>query len=129
MKKGITVRRSKIIGKGVFAVRNFKKGEVVLQYNPLILKKVEADSVPEKEKHYLWHVGKNKYFLMQPPERYVNHSCDPNTSVRKNADVARRNIKIGEEITSNYARAKGGNRVGFICKCGSKNCKKIVKVR
>lgn len=127
MIKNIIVKKSKIIGKGVFAGRDFKKGEVVLKLEPKELTKSEADNVPISEAHYLWHVGRNRYFLMQPPARYVNHSCNANTTVRKGYDVARRVIKKGEEVTSNYARAKGTKRTAFVCKCGSKNCKGVVK--
>jgi len=33
MSKDVLVKRSKIEGKGVFAKRNFKKGEVVIKWN------------------------------------------------------------------------------------------------
>ncbi len=40
--KDIVVKKSKIIGKGVFAIRDFKKGEVVLKWNPKPITKFEA---------------------------------------------------------------------------------------
>jgi SET domain-containing protein len=40
--------------------------------------------------------------VMQIPERYVNHSDNPNTEVIDDTDVALKDINIGEEITSNY---------------------------
>jgi SET domain-containing protein len=126
MNKDIVIKKSKIIGKGVFAARDFKKGEMVLKLEPKEITKKEAEKVSSREAHYLWHFGK-KYFLMQPPGRYVNHSCDANTTVRKNCDVAKRDIKKGEEITSNYARARATKRTAFVCKCGSKNCKGMVR--
>ena len=57
---------------------------------------------------------------MQSPEKFVNHSCEPNTHVKNSCDVAVRNIKKGEEITSDYGK---NNFVSFICKCGGKNCR------
>lgn len=60
---------------------------------------------------------------MQPPERYVNHSCDPNTKAINNSDVAVRDIKIDEEITSDYT---GSVSKSFQCRCGSKNCRGII---
>ena len=111
----IVIKKSKISGKGVFAKRDFKKGEIILRWNPKILTKLEADKLTTKQKHYLYQ-EKNKYFLMQPPEKYVNHSCDANTVAKNKSDIATRNIRKGEEVTSSYAN------FSFECKCGSKNC-------
>jgi len=88
MSNDIIVKKSKIDKKGVFAARDFKKGEVVLKWNPLPLKKSAINLLPEKEKHYLLKV-KNNSFLMQPPERYVNHSCEANTYVKNQCDIAK----------------------------------------
>lgn len=64
---------------------------------------------------------------MQPPEKYVNHSCEANTKVKNHSDVAIRHIKKGEEITSNYI--KEGSFSSFVCKCGSKRCKGVIKIK
>lgn len=77
--KLVLVKNSKIQGKGVFARRDIKKGEVVLRWDTShLLKKSEVDRLSSKEKKYVTYLN-NKYVLMQIPERYVNHSCDPNT--------------------------------------------------
>ena len=123
MNKNIIVKKSKINKKGVFAARDFRKGEVVLKWNPKNLGKSEIEKVKDNQKHYLYKVGKNKFFLMQPPEKFVNHSCEANTQVKNSCDVAVRNIKKGEEITSDYG--KGGS-VSFVCQCGSKNCRGVI---
>jgi len=119
MPKDTIVRKSAIDKRGVFALRDFRKGEVVLKWRPKILKKSEADKLPNKEKHYIKKSGK-KYFLMQAPEKFVNHSCGPNTEVKNSCDIAIKNIKKGEEITSDYGE---GEAISFQCKCGSKNCR------
>ena len=121
----VVIKKSKIHGKGVFANRDFKKGEVVLRWKPKLLKESEIQKLPAKERHYVYKDKKGKYFLMQAPEKYVNHSCEANTIVKNQCDVAIRHIKKGEEITSDYG--KEGSFVNFICKCGSKKCRGIVK--
>jgi SET domain-containing protein len=66
------------------------------------------------------------YILMQEPERYINHSCEANTTAKDFCDVARRDIKKGEEITADYredTQAKGEMK----CRCGSPTCKKILR--
>ncbi|RJQ38739.1 SET domain-containing protein-lysine N-methyltransferase [Candidatus Microgenomates bacterium] len=124
MKKDIVIKNSKINKKGVFAAKDFKKGEIVLKWNPKILDESEVEKLTVNKKHYIEPAGKGKYFLMQSPEKYVNHSCDANTFVKNNFDIAIRAIKKGEEITSCY---KKGSLVSFICNCGSGKCKRIIK--
>ena len=123
MDKDFIVKKSEISGRGVFVLRDFEKGETILKWNPKPIKRLEIESLSNREKKYILHSGR-KYFLMQSPEKYVNHSCSANTIVKDNADVAIRKIKKGEEITSDYIKTKGGG--GFRCKCGSKNCRKII---
>lgn len=126
-RKDVVIKKSKIQRKGLFANRNFKKGEVVLKWKPEILnlKKAEIEELPLSKKHYIYKTDTGKYFLMQSPERYLNHSCDPNTEVRKHCDIAKREIKRGEEITSDYNRE--GSFTSFICLCNSAKCAGFVK--
>jgi len=122
----IVVKESKIHGKGVFAARDFKKGEVVLKWDiSHELTKKEVDEMPEEEKRYVVFFD-GKYVLMQPPERYVNHSCDANTYADNFCDVAKRDINEGEEITADYVE-EGVPDLNMVCNCGSKNCRKIIR--
>jgi hypothetical protein len=64
---------------------------------------------------------------MQPPEKYINHSCNPNSYTKTIKGVrkvfAMENIKKGEEITYDYS-INGYNDGTFQCNCGSENCRK-----
>lgn len=129
MSEDIIVKKSKISGLGVFANKNFKKGEIVLRWkNGKTFTKSQANKLSKKEKNYVLLISINKYILMQSPERYVNHSCNANTyaNVKNFCDIASRNIKKGEEITSNYSHIKDLMLVDFKCQCGSKDCRKII---
>ena len=119
----VVIRDSKIHGKGVFANRDFKKGEAVLEWNPTRLKKEEVSNYPKKYVIIL----DDEYVLMRPPERYVNHSCEPNakTDLANRCDRARRDIKKGEEITVGYG--EDGFSENKKCNCGSKNCKGLIR--
>lgn len=119
----VVIKKSKINNKGVFAKRSFKKGEVVLRWNPVKLTNSDAKKLSEGEKHYLYYENEVAY-LMQSPERFVNHSCDANTKPINLGDVAIRGIAKGEEITSNYG---GDSSVAFVCKCGSNKCVGFVR--
>ena len=86
-------------GQGVFANRDFKKGEVVIQYHLKPLTQKEWQELPRKEKEFT-HTHWGKVYLYLEPERYVNHSENPNTyqDLNKSRDIALRDIKKGEEI-------------------------------
>jgi uncharacterized protein len=122
--EGVIIKDSKIHGKGVFADRNFTKGEIVVRHKLKELSSEEYNKLPSKEKCFVGIDGK-KYLFFLPPARYVNHSCNPNTKVKGKADVAIRNIRKGEEIT-NYYR-DDDTTFKMICNCGSKNCRGIIK--
>ncbi len=122
----VLVKESKIQGRGVFAARDFRKGEVILKWD-LSHELLEKDvkNVPEDEKKYVAFFN-GKYVLQLPPTRYVNHSCEPNTFVRDFCDVAMRDIKKGEELTSDYVKEPEPD-MNIKCNCGSKNCRGIIR--
>lgn len=97
----VIVGKGKLQGKGVFAKRNFKKGEVVIRYNLKKLTKEEFNKLSESEKLFT-HTHWGVIYLYSIPERYVNHSSNPNTraDLKNRCDVAIRDIKKGEEITT-----------------------------
>ena len=118
----VEVRRSAIDGRGVFALRPFSAGEVVLRWD--VSRRVprgEASHLPDAEQKYLHPYDEGFLVVVQPPERYVNHSCDNNTEVRDFCDVAVRDIRPGEEVTSDYEADGAGLK--FECRCGSAQCR------
>jgi SET domain-containing protein len=118
----VIVKESKIHGKGVFAARDFKKGESITKWDTSrTMTKEELQNASKEDKRYIT-VMNGKTVVMQEPERYVNHSCNPNTIIKNFSDVARRDIKTGEEITGNYLE-EGSLEVPFVCNCGSDNCR------
>lgn len=122
----VIVKKSKIEGLGVFASRDFKKGEIVIKWD--ISHQLTSDKIKEiteKEKKYVAH-SNDKYILMQSPAKYVNHSCDANTYAENFCDVAKKNIKKGEEITGDYSEEGIPGEV-MVCKCKSKNCRGVIK--
>lgn len=96
----LIIGKGNLTGKGVYAGRDFKKGEVVSKYSLKELTEKEYQKLPESEKvftHYHWGV----IYLYLEPDRYVNHSETPNTHQdhKNQCDVAARDIKKGEMIT------------------------------
>lgn len=121
----VVVKNSSIHGKGVFAARNFSKGEVVMHWDTRNrLSKKEYENLSDNEKRYVTFLN-DTYTVMQEPERYTNHSCNANTIAENFCDVAVRDILCGEEITSNY-RQDSVKLEDITCLCGDVHCYKIL---
>jgi len=124
----VIVKDSKIQGRGVYAACDFKKGEGVVKGDTSKkLTKEEIEKLPEDERDYLSY-NNGEIIYLQPPERYINHSCDANTTIKNNCDVAIRDIKKGEEITADYSEDLPPG-VEMKCECGSKICRSIIKAK
>jgi catechol 2,3-dioxygenase-like lactoylglutathione lyase family enzyme len=98
----VVIGKGDMAGKGVYANKDFKKGEVVIEYHlkPLSLKGFEA--LPDSEKMFT-HSHKGQIYIYSEPERYVNHSSNGNVrpDLNRQCDVAVRDIKKGEMVTGN----------------------------
>ena len=122
--KDIIIKKSSIQGTGLFANRDFKKGEIITHWNVKgSFTREEATGLPPEQKKRLSFAGNDKYGIVSEPACFVNHSCTPNTNSINQTDVASREIKKGEEITADYTSDEDTTFITFNCKCGSKNCK------
>ncbi|OGM15356.1 hypothetical protein A2V56_03235 [Candidatus Woesebacteria bacterium RBG_19FT_COMBO_42_9] len=126
--KRVTVKVSKIQGKGVYALENIKKGEIVLEINDSHAVKDPSKLTKYQHEYECDYLADGKIVLMQPPERHINHSCDSSTYVKtiegKRKVFAMKDIKKGDEITYDYS-INGYNDGTFDCHCGSKNCRGV----
>jgi len=132
-----SVRESKIHGHGVFAEKAFLKGDMVLKID---------DSDPVLERHELTPEqqifidvfvavdGTQKITWMKSPERFINHSCDPNsyvlTDMRNGVRRAwaLKNIRRGDELTWDYAVNIWEEWIDPVpCNCGAENCRRIIR--
>lgn len=103
--RDVIVGKGNLAGKGVYAARDFKKDEVVIQYRLKPLTDEEYKKLPEKEQMFVHsHFGRKQ--LYSEPERYVNHSESPNTyqNLEKQQDIALRDVEKGEMISTNAER-------------------------
>lgn len=101
----VIIGKGNLAGKGVYVGRDFKKGEVVINYHLKPLTQEEFDNPPESEKMFT-HSHWGTIMLYSEPERYVNHSKNPNTyqDIVKQGDIALRDIKKGEKITTDATK-------------------------
>ena len=121
----VTVQKSKIQGKGVFAGKSFRKGEIVMRWDTsIVLIKCDAQKIPLKKRKYLVR-SNGMYILTQSPEKYLNHSCMPNTMEKNHCDVTLRNIRKGEELTTDYS-LDAPPHIKMKCACKSSNCRRVI---
>lgn len=105
--EGVVVRRSSA-GLGLFADRDFRKGEMVIEYVGDRIPSSESDSRPNR---YLFRVN-SKWDIDGSPRwniaRYVNHSCRPNCEAVNRRGrifiVSTRAIGTGEEFCYDYGQ-------------------------
>lgn len=126
--KKVIVKSSPIQGKGVYATVDIKKGNVVLEIDDSHVVTDPSKLTKEQNEYDCDYLENGKVILMQSPEKFINHSCDPSTYVKTINGVrkvlAMRDIKIGDEITYDYS-INGDNDGTFACHCGSKICRGI----
>jgi len=118
----VEVRESGIQGRGLYALRAFNAGEMVLRWDlSHTIPNEQVASLTDAERRFTHPLDDKRTLIVQPPERFVNHNCRNNTEVRDFCDIALRRIEVGEEITSDYG--SDGFGVRFDCLRGSDNCR------
>ena len=110
MKKGIIIKKIGKKGKGIFVLKDFKKGEIILHKDLTKLKTLalkEISKLSKKDQIHSDYVGNNKYVVDHSLMSHINHSCNPNTYVEFNNlkiknIVTLKSIKKSKEITHDY---------------------------
>ncbi len=129
MNQFVEIRKSEKHGKGLFALKDFKKGEeMYVLKKGKIVSHDEIKNLSELEKIHLDKIGENEYEIIESPGCYINHSCEPNVEEKNRTGYALRDIQKGEEITIDYDKIAHLEEP-FECHCGSKNCRSFVRGR
>lgn len=127
----LILRQSKI-GKAVFANRDFRKGEKIIEFKGKLFTYEQLPSPYNKvEDHYI-QIDRNLY--MGPSNElddFINHSCNPNSGLKFKGKkvflIAIKNIKKSEEITWDYSTTIDEDNWEMDCLCGNKNCRKRIR--
>lgn len=111
MNKTLIIKKSPEKGRGVFAGKDFRKGQVIEKCHVIVLPTRDMD-ILDKTKlydyYFLWGKKLNQAAIVLGYGELYNHSYKSNASFRcdmKNnrmVFVSVRDIKKGEEITINY---------------------------
>lgn len=105
--------------KRLVAIDRIRKNEVILKLTGKILNHPTKRTI---------QIGRKKHFKNQFVD-YLNHSCNPNSSINieKLVMVADRAIKPFDDITVNYLSTEYEMVDPFKCNCRSKNCFKDIR--
>jgi len=136
----VRVRRSRLHGRGVFALRRIRTGTRIIEYRGDRVSHRAADLRYQNK-----HTSDNHTFLFIVDRgividggvngndaRFINHSCDPNCeSVIEDRRVfieAIRTIRPGEELTYDYQIGRDREDPPdvdeiFACRCGAARCR------
>jgi SET domain-containing protein len=109
-------------GKGVFALRDFARGEFIFRRcHGQIVRNQDIGLLSEEDQRHLCELDWENSAVLLAPGCYLNHSCEPN-AMRKGTHVyAWKEILQGAEITIDY-RLNAFTNERCICACGSSNC-------
>jgi hypothetical protein len=123
----VVVRDSPIGGLGVFTTGDLRAGQVACEFR--LAREVTPTSplrpdLGERPEHCPLIDG--RFYLVAAPERYLNHSCDPNAYLRFGDDgihvVTLRGVPANCELTIDYLiNNEGGD--SWPCHCGAARCR------
>lgn len=125
--------RSSIDGDGLFARQDLDAGAVVVRLGGRLVSSTELDVLlahapAESEGGYVDTITVyDDAHLVLPPgtaAHWCNHSCDPSLwHVGPYEIAARRPIRVGDELTIDYATHSGAAGFRMRCRCGSPSCR------
>ena len=124
--QNVIVKKINKNNRGVFADKDFKKGEIILYIKGKVISKSKLFALSGYFNDHSGTIGKDKYLIFGYPEKYINHSCSPNVFEYKRKVIAIRDIRRWEEVNFDYSICSIDDWK-MRCRCGSKNCRKIVR--
>ena len=136
--KAYEIRKSPIHGNGVFAARDIKNGERIIEYLGEKISKEESNRRGLEREEFAKKTGDGAVYIFELDDewdidgnfeyndaRLINHACRTNSeSVSEDGRIyiyATRDIKKGEEILYNYGYAFE-HFMDHPCRCGFPEC-------
>jgi len=136
----IQVRKSGVHGKGVFALKPLKKGEVIIEYTGEVITWDEAlrrhPHDPSDPNHtFYFHIDELHVIDAKfggNAARWINHACEPNCEADDDGQrvfiKALKAIQPGTELFYDYGlvideRYTPALKKKFACHCGSPRCR------
>ena len=117
------------MGRGVFALRDLKKGDLIADWFDGVLYTAEkATLVPQVAVNHAVQISENSWIDTKGLGRDVNHSCDPNVAFTSTFQLrAIKDILIGEQVCSDYETFEDSDwEMECECRCGFVGCRKRI---
>jgi hypothetical protein len=125
----VTIRRSPVHGRGIFATSELRPGEIVCVKGGHVFTRATLEKVAPILGPAEIQIADDLFIgPIQPDERegcmiFSNHSCDPNIGVQGQIIfVALRQIAAGEELTHDWATTDDDDYT-LVCRCGATGCR------
>jgi uncharacterized protein len=129
------VRPSPIHGRGLFAARAIRQGEIVAIKGGHVLDGQALRRSPAYASCSYIQIGDDLYIgaittsEVRRNKLYINHSCDPNLGIRGEITfVALRGIRAGEELTYDWAMEEN-QPTRTRCSCNAPSCRHVLTGR
>ncbi|HEY0100250.1 MAG TPA: SET domain-containing protein-lysine N-methyltransferase [Pyrinomonadaceae bacterium] len=129
MAEGLEVKKSKIYGRGCFALKRFPARKKIAFYAGELIKGRRRILARLNQQDAIKIISLNDDTAIDgavggDATSYINHSCAPNAFMRnmpgdRVAFFALRDIEPGEEITMDYRDPDHP----AVCRCGAPNCR------
>lgn len=134
------LRRSRIQGRGAFALRQIRKGTRIIEYIGERISHAEADrryddTAMKRHHTFLFTVDRRTVIdaaVGGNDARFINHSCAPNCEAvidgKRIFIEAIRTIRPGEELTYDYQYERDPDtgdedETLYPCRCGAATCR------
>ncbi len=125
----LIISHSKVEGSGVFANKDFGKGDKIFLFSDKIIEIQHKKGCDCKICRRCIQIGQSNWLYPKKnsPGWNLNHNCDPSCYINKDNHIcALKNIKKGEEITIDYSTTNCDESWSMKCLCNSKNCRKLI---
>ena len=127
------VRESKVHGRGLFAIADIAKNEIVaVKGGHIVDGKLLRETIAPVLGPVEIQIDDDLFIAPVSEEErelsmlYLNHSCDPNVGVRGEITfVAMHDIRAGEELTHDWAMTDDDDYC-VECSCCTPDCRKIL---
>lgn len=114
-------------GRGIFAPIDIAADTAIMQFQGNIVYREDVISRGDLQ-CYPVQVGPDKYVDIGEPERFINHSCDPNSGLTSDLLlISIKPISSGDQITFDYSTTMNERFWTMNCDCRSPICRGIVQ--
>ena len=128
----VTIKKSEVEGRGMFAKELIREEEVVARLGGLYTDDREEAKTAKEEGKLIMQWDTNLFSIEDRGESesyFINHSCDSNLRMLDAYTLtARKDIQAGEELTADYTLWEGDeNHIApWECRCSSSTCRKQI---